>query len=83
MGTIKLPTDARQEKRRMPCCPNHGEPLEGLPNPLTSKGTGMCPVSGCWFDYTAQFDGEDVQYEKEANGELKAIPTYKIIGEEK
>ena len=78
--TIFQPT-SQMKKRRMPCCPNHGEPLEGLPVPLTPKGTGMCPISGCSFDYSAQFEGEGVEYEKDQFGNLVAIPTYTVEGE--
>jgi hypothetical protein len=49
------------------CCPNHGEPLEGLPFPLTSKGTGMCPVSGCSFDYSVELDEESNVVDKFGN----------------
>jgi len=50
-----------------PCCPNHGEPLEGLPFPIPSKGTGKCPVSGCDFDYEVETDQEIVSQDKFGN----------------
>lgn len=77
------PKKPAKGKSKMPCCPNHGEPLEGLPKPLTPKGTGMCPISGCWFDYEVSLDAGDTEYVKDHNGNITEVPTYKVIGEEK
>jgi hypothetical protein len=47
-----------------PCCPNHGEPLEGLPFPIPEKGTGICPISGCRFAYEVEIDEEEKVVDK-------------------
>lgn len=65
-----------------PKCPNHGEFLEGLPHPIPNKGTGICPVSKCPFDYVIDLDAEDVTYEKDHLGNLKPVKTYKVSGDE-
>lgn len=72
-----------QPKNKSIVCPNHAEPLEGLPNPLTPKGTGRCPISGCHFSYVIDMEAESTAYEKDHNGNLKAVPVYKVLGEEK
>ena len=51
----------------IPCCPNHGEPLEGIPFPMPSKGIGICPVSGCPFDYEVEVDEEITLTDKFGN----------------
>lgn len=50
-----------------PKCPNHGEPLEGCGFPLPKKGTGICPVSGCPFDFEIEVDEEKMVKDKEGN----------------
>lgn len=64
-------------------CPNHSEPLEGLPNPLPSKGEGMCPISGAMFAYEVDLESGETTYIKDKNGNLVPVPTYKVTGEEK
>lgn len=63
-----------------PVCPNHGEPLEGLPFPMPSKGTGKCPVSGVDFDYEVELDENQVV--KDKFGNLTKVPTWEVRGEE-
>lgn len=48
----------RKPKYR-PCCPNHGEPLEGLPFPMPNKGIGKCPVSGVDFEFELEIDEDE------------------------
>lgn len=79
---FEKPAPTGAEKKRMPCCPNHGEPLEGLPVPMTNKGTGVCPISKCHFDYEVDLDAETTEYIKDHTGALVAVPVYKLVGEE-
>ena len=71
MATFEAP---KKNKKHVPCCPNHGEPLYGVPTPIPAKGTGFCPVSNCGFDYEISLDAETVEYEKDVNGNLTAVP---------
>ncbi len=68
------------------CCPNHGEPLEGIGFPMPSKGTGICPVSGVRFDYEVEIDNTEAGQvlERDANGNLRKVPgtTFKVSGDE-
>ena len=50
-----------------PVCPKHGCPLDGLPFPLTPKGVGMCPVSGCSFEYEVELDDTKMVKDKDGN----------------
>lgn len=78
MATFEPP----KSKTGVPCCPNHGEPLEGLPRPIPSKGHGQCPISKCMFDYEISLEQGDTQYVKDHSGNVTAVPTYKVIGED-
>lgn len=73
--------------RGKPSCPNHGEPLEGIGFPMPSKGTGICPVSGCPFDYEIEVDNAEASQvmEKDSTGNLKKVPgtMWKVSGDEK
>lgn len=69
-------------KKAVPCCPNHGEPLEGVGSPIPRKGTGICPVSKCPFDFEIETDREGTEYVKDAAGNLTALPTFKVSGDE-
>lgn len=71
------------KKNKAIVCPNHGEPLEGLPSPIPSKGTGRCPISKCMFNYEISMETGDTTYVKDHNGNITAVPTYKVEGEEK
>lgn len=73
--------DTMMIKAGSPCCPNHGEPLEGVPKPLPSKGTGMCPVSGCSFDF--ECDVENAVAKKDKNGNVTHEYTIGVTGSEK
>lgn len=64
-----------------PKCPNHSEPLEGIPFPIPSKGTGICPVSGCPFDYEVETDQETVSNDKFGN--VTKNLKWNVTGEEK
>lgn len=64
----------------VPCCPNHGEPLEGIGSPPPSEGTGICPVSGCPFDYKADWDEHEIV--RHIDGSTHKIPKWKLTGEE-
>lgn len=61
-------------------CPNHGEPLEGLPFPVPKKGTGICPVSGVSFDYEAE--GDDSRMTTDKFGNPSKVFDWKVTGEE-
>ena len=78
---------ANPKPKGRPCCPNHGEPLEGIPFPMPSKGTGMCPISGCSFDYEIEVDPEEAHmvYERNSAGNMKKVPgsKWKLSGNEK
>lgn len=69
-------------KKRVPCCPNHGEPLDGVGYPIPRKGEGICPVSGAHFDFEISLDQESVEYEKDHAGNLKPVPQYRVNGDE-
>ena len=64
----------------LPQCPNHAEPLEGIPFPIPQKGTGMCPVSGCSFDYEVELDQAVNVVDK--NGTLTKKVGWQVNGEE-
>ena len=64
-----------------PCCPNHNEPLEDIPFPMPSKGVGICPVSGCPFDFEVELDETKVVQDK--NGNLEKATSWKVSGDEK
>lgn len=63
------------------CCPNHGEPLEGIPQPCPPKGIGMCPVSGCSFEF--EIDTLRTKTRKDKSGKLTTDLVYTVTGEEK
>lgn len=63
-----------------PCCPNHGEPLEGIPFPMPSKGVGICPVSGCPFEFEVETDETKIIIDK--NGTPNKSVGWKVTGEE-
>lgn len=50
-----------------PRCPNHGEFLEGIGFPIPKKGTGICPVSGCPFDFVIEVDENVMVQDKFGN----------------
>lgn len=64
----------------LPKCPNHGCPLEGCGFPLPSKGTGICPVSGCPFDFEVETDEEKIKMDKFGNP-VKQVD-WKVTGDE-
>lgn len=64
-----------------PRCPNHGAPLEGLEFPIPAKGTGICPISKCEFDYEAEVDEQKMVKDKDGN--LVPSLDWKVSGEEK
>lgn len=70
-------------KKHVPCCPNHGEPLYGLPNPIPNKGIGRCPVSNCAFAYEIETNEGTTKREVDKYGNIKDVKTYKVTGEEK
>jgi len=63
-----------------PCCPNHGEPLEDVPVPIPNKGSGICPVSRCRFDFEA--DIENAVEKKDKFGNVTYEYDINIIGSE-
>ena len=80
------PKATKAKPRGRPCCPNHGEPLDGIGFPMPSKGTGICPVSKCPFDYEIQVDNTEAGQvvERSSDGTLKKVPgsTWKVSGDE-
>lgn len=64
-----------------PKCPNHGSTLEGCGFPLPAKGTGICPVSGCPFDFEVEIDQQKMVKDKDGN--LKPEVGWRLSGEEK
>lgn len=65
-----------------PKCPNHGELLMDVPFPIPERGTGICPVSGCPFDYEwGPSNTEEVVQDKFGN--LTKKHSWTISGEEK
>lgn len=62
------------------CCPNHGEPLEGIGFPIPNKGTGMCPVSGCSFDFEIETDAVEQKVDKFGN--VTKSKRWNVTGEE-
>jgi hypothetical protein len=62
----------------VPKCPNHGEPLYDVPFPLPEKGTGICPVSNCPFDFTAEVEKDAVAVDK--NGNLTKKVSWNVQG---
>ncbi len=61
-----------------PCCPNHGEPLEGCGFPLPSKGTGKCPVSG--YDFNFEADTSSTKMTVDKFGKPMKVTGWKIEG---
>ncbi len=70
------------QKKFGPVCPNHGEPLEGIGFPMPKKGTGICPVSGCPFDYVIELDDDVTKMVKDKEGNLTKATKIKVTGEE-
>lgn len=62
-----------------PCCPNHGEPLEGIGFPMPQKGTGICPVSKVPFAFSIDADSERVG--KDKNGNITKNLDWKVDGD--
>lgn len=58
---------AKSSPSWVPKCPNHGCPLDGCGFPLPDKGTGICPVSSCPFDFEAEVEEEKVAKDKFGN----------------
>jgi len=73
--------DSVSMKAGKPCCPNHGEPLEGIPQPMPNKGTGVCPVSGYSFEY--EVDTANSVAQKDKFGNVSYEYDINIIGNEK
>ena len=71
-----------KNKKGVPICPNHGEPLEGIGHPIPPSGTGICPVSKCPFDYSINVEQGSEEYVKDHSGNLTAVPTFKVIGDD-
>lgn len=63
-----------------PECPNHREPLEGCGFPLPKKGTGICPVSGCSFDFSVELDEDKMV--KDKFGAMSKSKDWKVTGDE-
>lgn len=63
-----------------PKCPNYGCALEGTGFPLPKKGTGICPVSKCPFEFSAETDEATTAKDKAGNI-IKAVG-WKVSGNE-
>lgn len=68
-------------KSYKPCCPNHKVDLVDLPFPLTPKGEGVCPISGCHFDYEIELDSSVMEMDKD--GKPKKVIKFNVSGDEK
>ncbi len=66
-----------------PTCPNHGATLEGMPFPLPAKGTGMCPVSGAYFEFEAEVQDSETSMVVDKNGNKVKKVDWKLSGNEK
>ncbi len=64
----------------LPLCPNHGCALEDCGFPLPAKGTGICPVSKCSFDF--EVDVDETATVKDKNGNLQKKMGWKLSGTE-
>jgi hypothetical protein len=73
MSDLRVPSFA-------PRCPNHDCELEDLPFPLTPKGTGICPSSGCPFEFEVELDEEKEVMDKFGN--ITKQVSWKVSGEE-
>ncbi len=65
-----------------PRCPNHGCELEGLPFPLTEKGTGRCPVSLCTFEYQIKLDKSETEMTVDKFGNKIKKMSWEVNGDE-
>ena len=63
-----------------PQCPNHHESLEGIPFPMPAKGTGICHISKCPFEFEAEVDSTKVAIDKNGN-KMKSVG-WKLSGNE-
>lgn len=63
-----------------PKCPNHGCELEACGFPLPKKGTGVCPVSKCSFDFEVEIDEAPDRMVKDKNGNMVKKVGWKISG---
>lgn len=66
----------------MPKCPNHGCALEGCGFPLPKKGTGICPVSKCPFDFEVDTEEDTTKsgVKKDKDGNLAQVTGWKVRG---
>lgn len=64
-----------------PECPNHHVLLVDLPFPVPLKGTGVCPISKCEFDF--EIEGDDSRMEHDKFGNPSKVFEWKVDGEEK
>lgn len=64
----------------LPKCPNHGCELEGCGFPLPAKGTGICPVSKCPFDF--EVDVDETATAKDKFGNVTKKMGWKLSGNE-
>lgn len=63
-----------------PKCPNHGCPLEGIGFPMPKKGTGICPVSKCPFDYEVEVDEQMMKDGVDKFGNKTKTAPWKVSG---
>lgn len=73
-------TYMKKNGKRVPCCPNHGEPLEGIGFPIPKKGEGMCPISGAHFAFEAESD--ETTTRKDKFGRIIKDINWNVTGEE-
>ncbi len=64
-----------------PRCPNHQVSLIDLPFPMVKKGTGVCPVSKCKFDYEIELDEDKMVMDK--NGNMVKATKFNVTGDER
>ena len=64
-----------------PKCPNHGCALEGIGFPMPRKGTGICPVSKCPFEFEIDVQEGSTEMVKDKFGNLVPKPAdWKMSG---
>ena len=61
-----------------PRCPNHRVTLTDC-----QKGKGICPISGCVFEYDADAESKEKKLKINALGQMEATTDWDVQGEEK
>lgn len=65
-----------------PRCPNHNCLLEGMGFPMPKRGTGICPVSKCPFDYQIDTDESHARITRDKDGNMLKEGTWIVSGDD-